>query len=63
LVGTPISHYRIVRQLGVGGMGVVYEAEDTPLGRKRGREVPLAELAKDAPMLERFERERERPRP
>jgi serine/threonine protein kinase/Tfp pilus assembly protein PilF len=57
LLGKTVSHYRIVRQLGAGGMGVVYEAEDTRLKRSVAVKFLSADLAKDAPMLERFERE------
>jgi non-specific serine/threonine protein kinase len=57
LLGRTISHYRIVRELGAGGMGVVYEAEDTRLRRNVAVKFLSAQLAQDAPMLERFERE------
>jgi non-specific serine/threonine protein kinase len=57
VLGTTVSHYRIVRELGSGGMGVVYEAEDTRLRRNVAVKFLSSALAKDAPMLERFERE------
>ncbi len=57
MLGTTVSHYRIVRQLGAGGMGVVYEAEDTRLKRNVAVKFLSAQLAQDAPTLERFERE------
>jgi len=57
MIGRTVSHYRVISQIGMGGMGVVYEAEDVNLGRHVALKFLPPDLARNESLLQRFQRE------